>query len=169
MNDPREFPIDQVWDYVRNLLQDDLGDSVSVDTIGAEDFDEDGMLTVVPPAARLLFLDEVPSDITDSTALNYNTDQHFAVMCADEDRSADPQEQRNKSLRLAGKVKHCLVGARVRMANGQMSSPIVFAGTRPYPTQSVGMAYVVALTISGIASFEGPNAYPQIPQGAQNA
>lgn len=162
-----EFSADLVWAAIQALLKADLGYNTDVDCIGAEDFDEDGMLTIQPPAARVLFMEE-EADALENQARNYAAKQRFAVLCADEDRSPDPQQQRSKSLVLAARVKRCLVGARLVLGDGHTSEPVEYTGMKPLPTANLGMAYVVGFLVPGIAQFAGTHAVPAQPEGGSN-
>lgn len=159
-NFPGEFAIDQVWTAIQQLLTRDLGSVVDVDCIGEHDFDEDGALTIVPPAARVLFLGEVAGAPVETQNRIYNASQAFAVICADVDFGPDPQDQRIKSVQLAGRVKHALTGARLQLAEGSASEPVVYSKTDPVPTSSTGMAYVAQFLVPGVAQFSAPYAQP---------
>ena len=164
-----EFAIDQVWSAVQDLLSDQLGQNVTVDCIGEQDFDEQGEITILPPAARVLFLEESAQD-TETQNQVYNATRTFGVLCADEDLGVDPQDQRTLSAQLAGQVKHILVGARLQLADGTQSEPVKYVSTKPLPTSSGRMAYVAAFSVQGIAQFAAPNAYlPPVTQESTNA
>jgi hypothetical protein len=157
---PGEFAIDQVWTAIQALLSQELGSRVNVDAIGTQDFDEEGEVTITPPAARVLFVGEVAKGFeTQSSA--YNAEQAFAVLCADEDLGVDPQAQRIKSVQLAGRVKHILTGARIQLTDGEQSEPVIYVKTDPLPTSGTGMAYIAQFLVGGIAQFAAPNAFPE--------
>ena len=157
----QEFAIDQVWTAIQQLLAEDLGGTIDVDCIGTQDFDEDGELTISPPAARVLFIGETAKGF-ESQNQSYNAEQAFAVLCADEDLGPDPQDQRIASVKLAGRVKHVLTGARLQLADGEQSEPVLYVKTDPLPTSGTGMAYVAQFLVGGIAQFSAPNASPEV-------
>lgn len=152
-----EFAIDQTWAAIQALLQAQLGAGVDVDSIGSNDFDEQGDLTINPPAARVLFIDEKAGQPVDPQNATYNAEQAFAVLCAAEDISS-VQAQRSASAQLAGQVKHILTGARLVLANGTQTEPLMYMGTTPLPTKAIGMAYVAQFVVPNIAQFSAPNA-----------
>jgi phage gp37-like protein len=160
---PGEFAPDITWTAIQALLSAQLGNEVDVDCIGEDDFDEQGDITIKPPAARVLFLDEVSRGALDPQNRSYNVDQAFAVICAAENYSS-VQTQRIATLQLADQVKHLLVGARLALpdgsAGGDRTEPILYAGMSPLPTSDLGMAYVAKFVIPNIAQFAAPNAYP---------
>lgn len=153
-----EFAIEQTWDAIEDLLRAQL-DGVDVDSIGEKDFDEQGDLTINPPAVRVCFLEETMAAPVETQNATYNGEQLFAVICAAEDLRGT-QAQRLASLRLASQVKHVLVGARLWLDDGTQTEPIIAAGTRPLPTAAMGMAYVAGFIVPNIAQFSAPNAYP---------
>ncbi len=163
----RTLPIIPVWNAMIALLQDQLGNAVDVDAIGDKDFDEQGALTVTPPAARVFFAEE-SAQTFETTGENYNAEQQYGVICADEHLGPDPQQQREASLALAGKVSDILVGARIQLAGGGgQSEPLLYRRTTPLPTANTGMAYVVQISVPGIAQFPAPNAYPGADTGGE--
>lgn len=153
-----EFAIDQTWDAIVDLLSEQL-DGVDVDAIGEKDFDEQGDLTVNAPAARVGFADEKAGQPIETQNATYNGEQLFFVVCAAEDLSGT-NFQRLASLRLVGQVKHVLTGARLWLADGTQTEPIIFSGTSPLPTKAIGMAYVAGFIVPNVAQFGAPNAYP---------
>ena len=163
---PGEFSIDSTWNALVALLTSQLGD-VDVDAIGDKDFDEQGDLTVKPPAARVAFIDEQSGKPVETQNQVYNTEQSFAVLCAVEDLRG-VQEQRLASLGLAARVKHVAVGARLALSDGTQTEPIVYCGLQLLPTKSIGMACVVKLCVPNIAQFAAPNAYPQVANPGGN-
>lgn len=170
MNNPQlanEFETDLVWAALQCLIKGDLGNSTDVDCIGSHDFDEDGMLTINPPAARVLFMREEAKAI-ENQRLNYEADLYFSVLCADEDRGPDPQMQRSKSLQLASKVKRCVTGARLVLGDSHTSEPVQYLGMDPLPTANLGMAYVPKFMVPGVAYFPGVHAVPSQPEAGEN-
>jgi hypothetical protein len=160
-----QFSVDQVWAGVQSLLADVFQGNVQVDCIGEKDFNEEGMLTIVPPAARVLFIRQESKPIEDQN-LNYWAEQEYAVLCADSDLSQDPQAQRTASILIADQVSGILAGARIALPDGTISAPIELIGITPLPTADFGVAYVVAIKVSCDASFAGTYARPST-QGAQ--
>lgn len=154
-----EFAIDQVWFAIEDLLRQELGDAIDVDSIGEKDFDEQGDLTINPPAARVGFADEKAGQPLDPQNATYNGEQMFFVVCAAEDMRGT-KEQRLASLRLVAQIKHQLVGARLWLKDGTQTEPLIFAGTSPLPTKAIGMAYVAGFIVPNVAQFAAPNAYP---------
>ena len=151
-----EFAFEQTWDAMQELLADQLI-SVDVAAAGERDFDDEGNLILQPPAVRGLFvLSRAEAFENQKTA--YNETQQFAVMCVEEDLSGDAQEQRRKSGRLAARVKRVLVGARLRLADGETAGPVAYTGVEPFEVAGVGKAYIVGFEVSGIAQFQGGNA-----------
>jgi hypothetical protein len=155
----RTMAIPDVWTAIIALLDAQMPE-VDVDAIGTQDFDEEGELTVLPPAARVMFAGEGAQPF-ETQAQNYNAAQSFGVICADEDLSADPQQQRLKSVRLATRVGDLLTGARLALPDGSVTEPIIYVKTGPMPTSSTGMAYIAEFLVPGIAQFPAPNAQPQ--------
>lgn len=152
-----EFAVDQTWRAIQALLTDQLGDAIDVDSIGAQDFDEEGDLTINPPAARVLFIDEKAGQPLDPQNATYNSEQAFAVVCAAEDLRST-HWQRIASAQLAGQVKHLLAGARLWLEDGTQTEPLIYAGMMPLPTKAIGMSYVVSFIVPNIAQFSAPNA-----------
>jgi hypothetical protein len=163
-----EAPVEYVWAALQSLIVASIGAALDVRSIGMEDFDADDALIVMPPAARVLFLEETAEPI-ENQARNYTRKMRFAVLCADEDRGPDPQDQRNKSIVLAGLVTHYVAGARLPLPSGDTTEPIVWLGTKPMPAAELGMCYVVAFAVECTAYFAAPNAYPQLPEDPSNA
>jgi hypothetical protein len=151
-----QFSPDQVWRAIQALLTGTLGDEINVDCVGEKDYDEQGSLTIVPPAARVLFLEEI-SEAVESQNLNYRSKQKFAVLVADADLSSDAQVQRDKSILLARMVKLQLTGARLTLNDGTTSDPVRCLGLEPLRTAEIGLAYVVGFEVEGMAYFPGPN------------
>ena len=154
-----EFAVDQTWRAIQDLLTSQLPDGVDVDSIGAQDFDEQGDLTINPPAARVLFIDEKAGQPVETQNATYNSEQAFAVVCAAEDLRST-HWQRIASVQLAGQVKNLLTGARLLLEDGSQTEPVIYAGMMPLPTKAIGMSYVVSFIVPNIARFAAPNAYP---------
>ncbi len=157
MSVPNEFAIDATWAAIQTLLSAQLGDDVDVDCIGEQDFDEDGDLSIRPPAARVLFVEERAGQPFDPQNATYNAEQAFGVICAAEDLSG-VQSQRAASAQLTDQVKHLLTGARLTLPDGTQTAPMIYVGTKPLPTSAIGMAYVAEFIVPNIAQFAAPNA-----------
>ena len=154
----RTFAIEAAWQALVVLLATQL-EGVNVDAIGSRDFDENGELTVVPPAVRVIFAGEKAQTFENQNQ-NYNAGQQFGAICADDYRGPDPQQQRVASLALARLATDVVTGARLRLPDGTVTEPIEYAGTTPMPVADIGVAYVVEWRIPGIAQFPAPNAAP---------
>lgn len=167
MSTPQDFPIELVWRAIQEQLKADLSQDLDVDSIGEKDFDEEGMLTLRLPAARVLFLGAEATPV-ESQNVTYRQTHRYGVMCADESDDQDPQTQRDKSLHVAQRVARSLTGARLVLGNGQTSDPVRYAATDPWPTRNAGMAYVVAFLIEGTSSFPAPHRVPAAPEQGEN-
>jgi hypothetical protein len=152
------FAVECVWDAIQNLLEEQL-DGVDVAAAGAKDFDDDDNLILVPPAVRGVFIRESAS-CDENQHITYDVTQEYAIMSLDADLSADTQAQRRASAALAGRVKNVLIGARLRLADGETSEPLIYVGMEPMPVRDAGVAYVTVFQVPGIAQFPAPNAEP---------
>ena len=154
-----EFAFDATWDAIQALLSAQLPQGTDVAPAGEKDFDDEDNLILTPPAVRGVFVLSRAEQI-ETQALAYSERQEFAVMCVDQDLSADTQAQRRSSAQLAAQVKHILVGARITLPDGSICGPLVYVATEPFPVRDIGFAYIVGFEVPGIAQFAGPNATP---------
>jgi hypothetical protein len=154
-----EFKAEQAWDAMVALAADQL-DGVDVAAICDKDLNDEGEIIMNPPSARVLFAGEVDLSTSDTQRRSYNAIYRFVILVADQDLSGSSANQARASLLLATIVKRILSGARIVLADGDISEPITYTGMEPVPTQGVGMAYGVAFEVPGLAQFPGTNAYP---------
>lgn len=153
-----QFKADQVWDALLDLLIEQL-DQVDVASISQRDFSQEGEIILTPPSVRVLFDGESAHSTSDSQRLSYEVVGRFLVMVADQDlRSA--VHQARASAKLAAQAKNLLAGARIVLADGDVSEPVTWVSTQMLPVPDLGIAYALAFEVPGLAQFDGLNAQP---------
>jgi hypothetical protein len=154
-----EFKAEQAWDAMVVLAAAQL-DQVDVAKIADKDFNDQGEMIMNPPSARVLFFGEKALSTSDSQRRSYNSIYMFLILVADQDLSGSSANQAEASLMLATRVKAIFNGARIVLADGDISEPITYTGIEAVPAAGVGMAYAVAFEVPGLAQFPATNSYP---------
>jgi len=153
-----QFKTDQAWDAIVALLEGQLV-KVDVAAICERDFNEEGELVMNPPSVRVFFAGEAAQSTSDSQRLSYLVDGRYIVLCADQDLRG-VIDQARASIQLVNQVKAILAGARLALADGDVSEPLIWFGTDPQPVDGIGTAYGVGFIVPGLAQFPGANAQP---------
>lgn len=160
------FRIDFVETAVLALLNASLatayGAPVDINSLGEEDFDEQGQLVLQPPSVRLRFLGDNFNTLRDSRRLTYQTEPQFELLCFQSSLRSKADE-RSQTLVLVATVVDQLAGARVNLQDGYKSMPITILGVRLVETEQgpVDQLFSVSFIVEGIAQFSGVNA--QLP------
>lgn len=157
------FRIDYVEAALIGLLAASLptayGSQVQVDSLGAKDFDEDGRLTLQPPAVRVLYSGGQYENLRDNKRLTYQAGESFEVLCY-QSSLRSRADQRLQTLQLVAVVMDQLAGARLALQDGTSSLPVSLQSCDLVVTdeEEVAQFYTVKVLVEGIAQFSGANA-----------
>lgn len=154
-----QFKAEQAWHALTRLLDAQM-DGVDVAMICDKDFNDQGEIIMNPPSARVFYAGEIALSTSDSQRLSYDSRYRFIILVADQDLSGSSANQAVASLKLAIVAKAILAGARILLADGDISEPMVYLSMEPMPTEGLGMAYGLAFEVPGLAQFPGTNAFP---------
>jgi hypothetical protein len=143
---------------VQKLLKQQL-DQVEVESISSTDIDEDGNLVFHPPCARTRYLRSIFQTTNDSQMLTYNCEHIIQIFCA-VDSLRSPEEQREDTKGLMGRILTQMAGARLVCADGSKSEPVRLIDCTGIEEDIVGTVYIVSVAVPGIAQFAGINANP---------
>lgn len=136
--------------------------SIDIDSLGDQDFDENGQLTLSPPSVRVRFSTADYSNLHDNKRLTYQANPQFEVLCF-ESSLRGAADERKQTLVLVASVQDQLSGARLALADGSKSMPITLGRVALVETDQgpVDQLFSVGIEIEGIAQFSGVNA--QLP------
>lgn len=135
---------------------------IDIDSLGDNDFNEDGQLVLNPPSVRLRFSVAGYNTLRDSRRLTYQAEPQFEVLCF-ESSLRSKADERKQTLVLVGVVQDQLSGARLDLADGSKSMPITLGRLALVETEQgpVDQLFSQAITVEGISQFSGVNA--QLP------
>jgi hypothetical protein len=136
--------------------------SIDIDSLGDDDFNEDGQLILNPPSIRLRFGAAEYGTLRDSRRLTYQAEPQFEVLCF-ESSLRSKADERKQTLVLVGVVQDQLSGARLDLADGSKSMPITLGRLALVETEQgpVDQLFSQTIIVEGIAQFSGANA--QLP------
>jgi phage gp37-like protein len=166
---PSQFQIAQVEAALIELLKAtmpaaygtvDAPALIDIDSVGTRDFNAAGQLAIKPPSMRVMFAGVKYANLRDNQRLTYQGALSFEVMCFEQNLRSKADE-RLKTLVLVGVALNQLAGARLALADGTSSMPIELEGVQlviPGDGGPVDQFFSIALTVEGIAQFNGPNA-----------
>lgn len=133
--------------------------AVNIDSLGDDDFDEDGQLILQPPSLRVRFRDDPYDPARDNQRLTYQSHQAYEILCF-ESSLRSKADQRKQTLILVGAVLDQLAGARLSLADSSKTFPITVRGVTRIDGDSgpVDQLFSVLVDIEGFAQFSGVNA-----------
>jgi hypothetical protein len=136
--------------------------SMDIDSLGDDDFNEDGQLTLQPPSIRVRFIAGNYENLRDSRRLTYQANPEFDILCF-ESSLRSKADERKQTLVLVGVVQDQLSGARLDLADGSKTMPITLGPLALVETDqgAVDQLFAQRITVEGIAQFSGANA--QLP------
>lgn len=158
-----QFRIDQCEAALITLLSANLpaeyGAQVDVESLGDKDFDDDGRLTLQPPALRVRFAGAKYDNLRDNRRLSYQATLNYEVLCF-ESSLRSRADERTQTLALVAAVLDQLAGARLLLADGSKTMPIGVTGVALVETDQgpVDQLFSVLVEVEGIAQFNGANA-----------
>ena len=159
------FSIDMIEaaliDFLCSKLPLAYGAFVDVNSLGDDDFDEEGTLVLRPPSARLRFMDATYKNLRDNQRLTYQTDPHFELWCY-ESSLRNKADQRRQTLVLGKAAQGILAGTRLQLADQTQTMPISLLRVGLVNTASgpVDQLFAVEFIVEGIAQFNGEYAQP---------
>ena len=159
------FRIDYIEAALLALLNMDLaaayGAKVSIDSLGDDDFDDQGRLVLSPPAVRVRFLHSSDNPARDNQRLTYQTPLSFEILCFESGLRSSADE-RKQTLIIVAAVRDVLAGTRLQLSDGSKTMPITLNGVDLVDTSGgpVDQLFSVGIIIEGIAQFSGANANP---------
>lgn len=168
------FRIDYVEAALIELLKHTIGGAyadelgadpppvVDIESLGDQDFNEDGQLVMRPPSIRVRFLGDHDDPARDNQRLTYQSHCEFELLCC-ESSLRSHADQRRQTLVFISVIKDQATGARINLADGTKSFPISLIGTRLLEGFVAGVdeVYSVRFDIEGFAQFSGVNS--QLP------
>jgi hypothetical protein len=135
---------------------------MDIDSLGDNDFNEDGQLTLQPPSIRVRFAVADYENLRDSRRLTYQANPQFDILCF-ESSLRSKADERKQTLVLVGVVQDQLSGARLNLTDGAKSMPITLGRLALVETEQgpVDQLFAQTIVIEGFAQFSGANA--QLP------
>ena len=135
---------------------------VNIDSLGDQDFNEEGQLVLQPPSVRVRFTAAPYDPARDNRRLTYQAHPQFEILCF-ESSLRSKADERKQTLILVGVVQDQLSGARLNLADGSKSMPITLGPLRLVETEQgpVDQLFTQAIEVEGFAQFSGVNA--QLP------
>lgn len=158
-----QFQTNQVIVALVSLLQAVMpaayNSAVDIDTLGDEDFDENGQLVLSPPSIRVRYQETHFNNLRDNRRLTYQATNQVEVLCF-ESSLASKADERAQTMALVVAVLDQLAGARLSLADGSTSMPISIRSCGLVVTEDgpVDQLMSIGISIEGIAQFDGPNA-----------
>jgi hypothetical protein len=159
------FRIDYVEAALLALLQAKIagayGSKVQIDSLGDDDFDDDGRLVLQPPSIRLRFAGADYENLRDNQRLTYEAGLPFELLCF-ESSLRSKADERKQTLVLVATVQDQLVGARLLLADGAKTFPIEMRSVALVDTDQgpVDQLFSLVVLVKGTAQFSGANAQP---------
>ncbi|MDR3723267.1 MAG: hypothetical protein P4K83_02105 [Terracidiphilus sp.] len=143
------------------MLAAAYGAKVNIDSLGDDDFDDQGRLVLSPPSVRVRFLRGIDEPARDNQRLTYQTPLSFEVLCFESSLRSSADE-RKQTLVLVATVRDMLSGARLVLADGSKTMPVTLNGVDLVDTSAgpVDQLFSVGIIVEGIAQFSGANANP---------
>ncbi|HLJ89572.1 MAG TPA: phage protein Gp37 [Candidatus Angelobacter sp.] len=149
---PTQFRMDDCESGLIALLKASLPEAVQVSALSSKDFDEQGTLLAVPPAALVMF-DSTQDQSRDITRKTYQTYQDWVIFVGSEDLR-DVSTERGGAQDLVQKVRAALAGQRIPLdGDSSFSGPIELAGTTAEQFGKDGTWYSVRVRVEAIAQF----------------
>jgi hypothetical protein len=135
--------------------------AVDIESLGDDDFNEDGRLVLQPPSVRVRFNFGDYNNLRDNQRLTYQSTPQFDVICF-ESSLRSKADQRRQSLVLVGVVTDQLAGARLNLSDGSKTMPVTIGRVSLVEDDygPVDQCFSIAIGIEGIAQFSGANANP---------
>ncbi|MDR3797964.1 MAG: hypothetical protein P4K93_07415 [Terracidiphilus sp.] len=159
------FRIDYVEAALLALLRAKLasayGSKVQIDSLGDDDFDDDGRLVLQPPSIRVRFAGGEYDNLRDNQRLTYEASLPFELLCF-ESSLRSKADERKQTLVLVATVQDQLAGARLFLADGAKTFPIEMRSVSLVDTDQgpVDQLFSVVVLVKGNAQFSGANAQP---------
>jgi hypothetical protein len=133
--------------------------AVNIDSLGDDDFDEDGQLVLQPPSLRVRFRDDPYNPARDNQRLTYQSHQSYEILCF-ESSLRSKADQRKQTLVLVSVVLDQLAGARISLADSSKTFPVSVLGVTRVDADGgpVDQLFSILVDIEGFAQFSGVNA-----------
>ena len=140
--------------YISANLPITFGAPVSVDSLGDNDFNDDGTLVLSPPAVRVRFAGANFDPARDNQRLTYQARMPFEILCYQSSLRSKADE-RQQTLVLVGSVCEILAGARLSLSDGSATQPVTLKNVALVESESgpVDQLFSVGIEVSGIAQF----------------
>jgi phage gp37-like protein len=157
-----QFPIDQIEPALIQLLARNVGTrygaAVDIESLGDQDFNEDGNLILNPPAIRVRYSDGNFGNLRDNRRLTYQATFDYEILCFESSLQSEA-DQRLQTLKLVSIVLDELAGARITLADNSRSMPITIKRVSPVIAESgpVDQLFSILIGVEGIAQFSGVN------------
>ncbi|HLJ87757.1 MAG TPA: phage protein Gp37 [Candidatus Angelobacter sp.] len=151
---PTQFKIDDAENGLIAVLRSSpLLPGVQVDGLSSKDFDEQGNLVAIPPAALVMFDATQDNPSQDPTRKTYQTYHDFLVFVGAQDlRTA--QQERSSAQALVDSVRATLAGQRLPLDGGtSQTGPVELAGVSAEQYGKDGTWYSVRVRVQAIAQF----------------
>lgn len=135
------------------------GAAVDVQSLGENDFDDEGQLTLQPPCLRVLYAGSDYENLRDNKRLTYQAERLWEILCYESSQRGKADE-RAQTLALVAAVEDQLAGARLTLQDDSISQPITLVTTRLVVMDEgpVQQFYSITIRIEGVAQFSGANA-----------
>lgn len=149
---PTQFKIRDVEQAILQVLRGNAAitaANIQVAGLSSKDWDDQGMLIAVPPAALLLYERTTDDGSNDNNRLTYTTYHEFSVFCGAQDLSSVDNE-RLGCYDVIAKVRAALAGARLTI-DGVQTFPLELKGAAAEQFDRNGIWYSVPV-ISGMIS-----------------
>ena len=128
--------------------------NINVGAISDKDIDDDDQLVLDMPCARQRYVGCDYRSLGDNQALTYEAPHLFEIWCAAEDLTSK-EAQRTATLQIVRLVLPLIVGARLPLADGSITEPVVLRSIGKLPDDIVGTIFIVTVEVSAIAQFPG--------------
>jgi len=157
------FRVDYVEAALLALLRANLaaayGNKVQIDSLGDDDFNDDGRLVLQPPSIRVRFAAAEYDTLRDNQRLTYQAGVPFELLCF-ESSLRSKADERKQTLVLVATVQDQLAGARLTLADGSKSGPITMKSVALVDTDQgpVDQLFSIIVVVEGFAQFSGVNA-----------
>lgn len=144
---------------LRTVMPAAYNGAIDIDTLGDEDFDENGQLVLSPPSMRVRYRETNFNNLRDNRRLTYQATNQIEVLCF-ESSLAGKADERAQTMALVVVALNQLAGARLALADGTSSMPITIRSCGLVVTEEgpVDQLMAIGILVEGIAQFDGPNA-----------
>jgi phage gp37-like protein len=125
---------------------------VNVQGLTEKQFDAEGNLIIVPPAALVMFDGETLQPTRDVTLQTYEATQRYLVIVGARDLSGEGAE-RLSAMSIVSQVRNALAGLTLTLEDGNKTMPIALAGVERFQFDPNGTWYAVLIDVEAVAQF----------------